>query len=104
MHLNRYPCTLVLLSAWRYKKLPNPKGFGSFLLSVSRQTRTEGESLAASLSAASGGRSEGAACAAVYIFKTVSSVAENIGHRKRTPAPFNRPLLIQFVSLRVGYF
>jgi hypothetical protein len=92
----------------RTKKLPNPFGFGSFLLSVSRQTRTEGESLAASLSAASGGRSEGAACAAVYIFKTVSSVAENIVHRKRTPALFkaksikNRhicPLLFAIVNL-----
>lgn len=57
--------------------------------------RTEGESPAASPSAAGGGRSEGAAGAAVYIFKAAATAAENIGHRKRTPAPFNRPLLIQ---------
>ena len=44
--------------------------------------RTEGESPAASPSAAGGGRSEGAACAAVYIFKAALTAAENIGHRK----------------------
>ena len=74
----------------RTKKLPNPKGFGSFLLSVSRQTRTEGESLAASPSAAGGRCSEGVACAAVYIFKAASSAAENIGYRKRTPAHYDK--------------
>ena len=50
-------------------------------------TRTAGESLAASPSAASGGCSEGAACAAVGIFRGAPTTRENTGHRKRTPAP-----------------
>ena len=60
--------------------------------------RIEGESPAASPSAAGGGRSEGAVCAAVYIFKAAATAAENIGHRKRTPTPF--PLIKTIVSVR----
>ena len=53
--------------------------------------------------AAGGGVKGGERVAAVGVQRSRSVGKAHTGHRNRTPAPLNRPLLIQFVSLRVGY-
>ena len=63
------------------------RGVSHIFMPVSRQTRTVGESLAVSPSAASGGCSEGAVCAAVDKIEEKRKPEDFIGHRKRTPAP-----------------
>ena len=61
-------------------------------------------SLGSEPTAAGGGVKGGERVAAVGVQRSRSDGKAHTGHRNRTPAPLNRPLLIQFASPRVAFF